>query len=142
MSEDQNLPILPTCAACGWRERDTGLCLQPEIEFAREAHGILGAVGAGNATPPVWCPLRKKPEERFYIWSKQPEEIGDCEVVWWRPNWRGYTTSLADAGQYSKEEAEEIVRRRPSKDEMVSTFRVEALARRSVFVKQLKTEEP
>lgn len=142
MSEELKLPILQSCAACGWYERGTGLCLQPEIEFAREAHGILGAVGAGSAPPPVWCPLRKKEsEERFYIRHRQPNEYPDDDALWWRPEWRGYTTSLAEAGQYPKEEAEEIVRRRPTKDEMIATSLADSHARRSVLVKRLAPQE-
>lgn len=52
------LPVIRTCGACGWKERDGALCEHPTIEFARDAHGILGAVGNGSAAPPDWCPLR------------------------------------------------------------------------------------
>jgi hypothetical protein len=36
--------------------------------------------------------------EKYLIWSNEHR-------MWWRPNKAGYTTSLATAGRYSREEA-------------------------------------
>ncbi len=37
-----------------------------------------------------------------------------CHELWWRPDARGYTTNLADAGVFTKEDAER--RARPDAD--------------------------
>lgn len=37
------------------------------------------------------------------VWSNQ-------HSAWWRPNRRGYTTFIEEAGRYDRTEAEEIVR--------------------------------
>jgi len=42
--------------------------------------------------------------DRFVIWSYEHE-------AWWRPAWWGYTRDLAEAGHYTANEAEHIVRR-------------------------------
>ena len=42
-------------------------------------------------------------EPCFLIWSIE-------HTAWWRPGWSGYTTSLAEAGRYSRQEADAILR--------------------------------
>lgn len=41
--------------------------------------------------------------KRYRIWSIE-------HGAWWRPNWKGYTEKLEDAGEYPYEEACEIIR--------------------------------
>ena len=41
--------------------------------------------------------------DEYLIWSVEHD-------AWWRPLWNGYTRVLAEAGHYSKHEAERIVR--------------------------------
>jgi hypothetical protein len=40
-------------------------------------------------------------EEKFLVWSNEHR-------AWWRPNSAGYTTNLADAGHYNREDAIKI----------------------------------
>jgi hypothetical protein len=48
--------------------------------------------------------------ELFFILSMQ-RTVGDCRpvgaasCVWWRPNANGYTSSIGEAGRYTREEA-------------------------------------
>jgi len=38
-----------------------------------------------------------------------PERMKDEEdVVWWKPNYRGYTKNIEEAGRYTKEEVDKI----------------------------------
>ncbi len=40
------------------------------------------------------------PSDRYLVWSNE-------HTAWWRPNAAGYCTSVADAGRFTKEEAED-----------------------------------
>ncbi len=47
------------------------------------------------------------PGAEYYI--RDMRQIIGNACLWWRPNLRGYTTDLKEAGLYTKEEAEEII---------------------------------
>jgi hypothetical protein len=46
--------------------------------------------------------------DQFFLWSRKHSKDDVC--LWWRPESRGYTTDLAQAGLYSAEEAGVIER--------------------------------
>jgi hypothetical protein len=48
--------------------------------------------------------------EKYLIESMEHTPPGATDKVWWRPDRRGYTNKVAEAGRYSKAEAEEIVK--------------------------------
>jgi hypothetical protein len=41
-------------------------------------------------------------EEQFYIWSME-------HTAWWRANSNGYTTSIDEAGKYSRAECDKLL---------------------------------
>ena len=45
---------------------------------------------------------------RFYIEAEGGRGSSDQSMLWWRPNRRGYTYDLQQAGLYTEEEAREI----------------------------------
>lgn len=50
---------------------------------------------------------RAESQDLFYI---RTNGYSGNSLIWWRPNSRGYTTNLDEAGKYTREEAERIVR--------------------------------
>jgi len=54
----------------------------------------------------------KTQEELYYI---QNGWVGDARL-WWRPNSKGYTIRINEAGKYTKEEALKIINNRPIED--------------------------
>lgn len=48
------------------------------------------------------------PAQLFYIESMQ-HGPADGAIVWWRPDWLGYTTSIREAGKYLHVDAKKIV---------------------------------
>jgi hypothetical protein len=60
----------------------------------------------GPVKPPYGTPERAAYDaehaQQWLVWSNQ-------RGMWWRPDERGYTSFLHEAGQYSREDAERIV---------------------------------
>lgn len=67
--------------------------VQTGINFVRDAIGSLTAEETANQDRPM-----------YLIWSNR-------RMKWWGPNEQGYTHNLAEAGRYTSEEAQVILRR-------------------------------
>lgn len=52
-------------------------------------------------------------DDELYLIQDSRGYVGN-DVLWWRANKAGYTTSFDEAGRYSKEEAESIAKSRSS----------------------------
>lgn len=74
--------------------------------------------------------------DKFYIMDTTA--TGEL-ILWWRPNRRGYTTLLDEAGVYSAEEAEKIVSIGRGTDIPCRQSHVDGVARTVVFVGTLPT---
>jgi len=72
-------------------------------------------------------------KDEFYVMDITA--TGDLHL-WWRPGWRGYTTDLACAGVYSREEAERIQKIRGT-DIPHRKSTIDAVARRVVLTGDL-----
>jgi hypothetical protein len=82
------------------------------------------------------APVRPQTDEpMFYIQNKG--NGGDL-VLWWRPERRGYTVCIDQAGLYSQKEAEEIVRNRPPEDIMHAQYDIDTIVGRVIFHETLR----
>jgi hypothetical protein len=61
--------------------------------------------------------------ELYYI-RKKNRYLGNA-VYWWRPDGRGYTVDIKDAGKYTKEKAESIVNTTSSDNEAYLCSRID-----------------
>jgi len=61
-------------------------------------------------------------EELYYIQNRGYQ--GNC-LIFWRPEGKGYTSRIDDAGKYTREEAERICKGRPHMDRMLPVSLVE-----------------
>jgi hypothetical protein len=94
----------------------------------------LTALRPVSAAPDA--PVRPQTDEpMFYIQNKG--NGGDL-VLWWRPERRGYTVCIDQAGLYSQKEAEEIVRNRPPEDIMHAQYDIDTIVGRVIFHETLR----
>jgi hypothetical protein len=68
-------------------------------------------------------------EEKFYIRDSR-QYVGNC-ILWWRHDRNGYTTSLDEAGQFSKDEADLICQARDT-DMAYPVYMIDEVAERHV----------
>ena len=76
-------------------------------------------------------------EQLFYI--QCTEEFGrEGSVLWWKPNSRGYTLELNEAGLYTKEQAESICKVRPPVERAIPREIAQAAAASKVHRRALE----
>ncbi len=71
-----------------------------DVGFNKNDHGIITKFL-------TWLQLKKlnSTEELFYI---QAENYVGNSMIWWGPNYEGYTTKIDQAGKYTKVDADQI----------------------------------
>jgi hypothetical protein len=110
-------------------EKDNG---ETQLTVTRSAAQVLSGHSAV-----IWldgvsgCYLldRVTPLERFLI--LQRERVGDL-ALWWRPDRRGYTTNVDEAGRYTEEEALSIQAIRGGDIPVPESFLRKCVKRRTV----------
>lgn len=77
-------------------------------------------------------------ESRFYIQNQGC--CGNC-CFWWKPDGRGYTSNLDEAGKYDEKTAVSIERGRPGLDKAWPVELIDGLAVRHVDIQKMMSVE-
>lgn len=113
--------------------RDNGVVSSTYTEIEFEVEGLVRP--KKQKVLHSYCPycgvkINKGSEPDQYYIQDTRQFVGNC-IIFWTANKGGYTTKLAEAGKYSKEEAERITANRSS-DKAWPCNHIDSIAERTV----------